>query len=210
MSTLLYVQGSPRVDRSHSRAVADAFVTQWAAAGEDREVVSLDVFTADLPAFDGAAVDAKYAIMHGQKPTDEQQSAWQAVESLIQQFKQADKYVFAVPMWNFGIPYRLKQYFDLITQPGLTFSFSPETGYQGLVTGKPALVVHARGGAYAPGSPAAAYDMEKPYIEQILGFLGFVDVRAILVEPTLQEGPEAARDYQTRATAAALEHLATF
>jgi len=28
-------------------------------------------------------------------------------------------------MWNFGIPYKLKQWFDLIVQPGLTFGFDP-------------------------------------------------------------------------------------
>ena len=53
-------------------------------------------------------------------------------------------------MWNFGIPYILKHYIDLIVQPGLTFSFSPSEGYKGLVTGKPVTVVYARGGAYGP------------------------------------------------------------
>ena len=56
----------------------------------------------------------------------------------IEQFVNADKFLLAIPMWNFGIPYRLKQYLDVILQPGYTFSFSPETGYSGLVTGKPA------------------------------------------------------------------------
>ncbi len=41
----------------------------------------------------------------------------------------ADHYVFAVPIWNGGLPYRLKQYIDIITQLGISFNFDPEKGY---------------------------------------------------------------------------------
>lgn len=88
-------------------------------------------------------------------------------------------------MWNFSIPYKLKHYIDLLAQPGLTFSFTPEKGYQGLVTGKPLTVIYARGGAYGPGSGAEGYDQQSTYIKQIFGFIGFINIREILVEPTL-------------------------
>jgi FMN-dependent NADH-azoreductase len=95
-------------------------------------------------------------------------------------------------MWNFGIPYRLKQYIDIITQPGLTFSYDPEKGYTGLVTGKPVLFVLARGGEYPEGTPAVAFDHQTSYLKTIFAFMGFTDMSAILVEPTLMAGPEAA------------------
>ena len=38
---------------------------------------------------------------------------------------QADRVLISTPMWNFGIPYKLKQWFDLIVQPGITFRFDP-------------------------------------------------------------------------------------
>ena len=41
----------------------------------------------------------------------------------------ADRVLISTPMWNFGIPYKLKQCFDLIIQPGLTFRFDPARGY---------------------------------------------------------------------------------
>ncbi len=156
MATVLYIKASPRGGRSHSLAVADAFVETYRAAHPGDEVKTLDVFKADLPAFDGLAVQAKYTILHGQKHTAEELAAWQAVEAVIAEFKAADKYVFAVPMWNFGIPYRLKQYLDLLIQPGYTFSYSPEKGYTGLVTGKPVFVAYARGGEYPEGTPGEA------------------------------------------------------
>jgi FMN-dependent NADH-azoreductase len=88
-------------------------------------------------------------------------------------------------MWNFGIPYKLKHYIDLLVQPGLTFSFSPEAGYKGLVTGKPVVAIYARGGAYGPGSGGEGYDQQSSYLKQILGFIGFTDIKEIFVEPTL-------------------------
>ena len=71
---------------------------------------------------------------------------------MIERFKSADWYLFSLPMWNFGVPYVLKHLIDVIVQPGLTFSFSPTEGYKGLVTGKKAVAVYARGGAYGSGS----------------------------------------------------------
>jgi FMN-dependent NADH-azoreductase len=88
-------------------------------------------------------------------------------------------------MWNFGIPYKLKHYIDIIVQPGYTFSFSPEEGYKGLVTGKPIAAIYARGGAYGPDTGMASYDLQKTYLELVLGFIGFSDFQAIAVEETL-------------------------
>ena len=146
---------------------------------------TLDLWQAGLPEFDGATIDAKYAILHGQNPTPEQLQAWQAVVKIADHFKSADKYVFSLPMWNFGIPYKLKHFIDVLMQPGLTFSFSPETGYKGLVPGKPLVAVYARGGAYGAGTGMEAYDAQSPYLKQALGFIGFTDIKEIFVEPTM-------------------------
>jgi FMN-dependent NADH-azoreductase len=88
---------------------------------------------------------------------------------------------------NAPIPSKLKHYIDIITQPGLSFSFSPETGYSGLVTGKPAAVIYARGGEYSSSDAAAGMDFQKRYLEMWLGFIGFTDITSILVEPTLSD-----------------------
>lgn len=192
MSRLLYIQASPRGQRSHSVAVTDAFIEAYEQKHPDDEIVILNVFDAPIPNFDGLAVQAKYTILHGKPHSQAEQEAWKDVEQMIEQFTSADKYVLAVPMWNFSIPYRLKQYIDLLVQPGYTFSYSEDTGYQGLVSGKPILVVFARGGEYPPSSEAEAFDLQTKYIELIFGFIGFKDIRSVVVEPTLQGGPDVA------------------
>jgi len=193
MSKLFYIQASPRAGRSHSMAVADAFVEAYRENNPTDEIVTLDIFKRELVPFDGLAVQAKYTILHGQKHSQQEVNAWKAVEAIIEEFKSADKYVMAVPMWNFGIPYRLKHYIDIIVQPGYTFSYTPEEGYKGLVTGKPVFVAYARGGEYPPGTDYEAFDLQKRYLEMILGFMGFTDIRSIVVEPTLMGGPEVAK-----------------
>ncbi len=205
MAKVLYLKASPRGSRSHSCAVADAFVEAYREKNPRDEIVTIDLFAKELMPFDGFAVQAKYNVMHGVSPTSEEKAAWSKVEKYIAEFKAADKYVVAVPMWNFGIPYRLKQYLDILMQPGLTFSFSPTEGYKGLVTGKRAFVAYARGGEYAAGTPAAAYDHQKSYFELALGFMGITDVRSVIIEPTLQGGPEVAKEKQSTAIAQAWE-----
>ncbi|MGD8500928.1 MAG: NAD(P)H-dependent oxidoreductase [Phycisphaerales bacterium] len=193
MGKLLYIQASPRVQRSYSIAVADAFVGEYQRKHPDDEIMTLNIFERSIPNFDGLAVQAKYTILHGQSHSQEELQVWKNVEEVIEQFTSADKYVLAVPMWNFSIPYRLKQYIDILVQPGHTFSYSEEKGYEGLVVGKPLLAVYARGGEYPPGRGAEAFDLQTKYIELIFGFMGFKDIRTVTVEPTLQGGPDVAK-----------------
>jgi FMN-dependent NADH-azoreductase len=189
MSKLLHISASLRGDRSASITVARHFIDSYRAAHPGDTVETLDLWQAGLPEFDGAAIDAKYAVMHGEKPTPEETAAWARVTEIADQFKAADKYVFSLPMWNFGVPYKLKHWIDVVVQPGLTFGFSPETGYKGLVTGKRAAVIYARGGAYGPGSGMESYDLQSPYLKQVLGFIGLTEVKDIFVEPT-ESGPK--------------------
>ena len=185
MSRLLYIETSPRKDRSASIEAAKTFIGEYKRTHPEDVVETLDLWTTHLPEFDGHVIDSKYAILHGLEHTDEQRQAWKGVEDVIGKFNEADKYLFSLPMWNFGIPYKLKHYIDVIVQPGYTFSFSPEEGYKGLITDKPIAVIYARGGAYGPGTGAESYDLQKAYLEHILGFIGFKDFQTLLVEPTL-------------------------
>ncbi len=190
MNRLLYIQASPRGKHSYCIGVADAFIKAYKRKYPDDNIATLNVFDASIPNFDGLAVQAKYTILHGKPHSKEESQAWKDVEKVIEQFTSADKYVLAVPMWNFSIPYRLKQYIDILIQPGYTFSYNEDTGYQGLVVGKPMLVVYSRGGEYAAGSEAEVFDLQTKYLELIFKFIGFEDIRSVVVEPTLQSGPD--------------------
>lgn len=210
MNSLLYIQASPIVDRSYCITVADAFIKTYRQNHPNDKIITLNVFNNPIPHFDGLAVHAKYTILHGQSHSKKEQQAWKNVEEVIEQFISADRYVLAVPMWNFSIPYRLKQYIDLLVQPGYTFSYSQEEGYKGLVVGKPLLAVYARGGEYPLGSKSEMFDLQKKYIELIFGFIGFENVRSVVIEPTLQGGPQIASAKRHEAIDKAKEIALTF
>jgi len=210
MATVLHIQASERGAESFSIRLAQAFLKSYLESHPRDSVKTLDLAKQTIPEFGALAISAKYRILYGKSYSDEESLVWKAVEATIEDLKKAKKLVISSPMWNFGIPYRLKQYFDVIVQPGYTFSYSPEEGYKGLVTGRPAMLILARGGEYAPGTEAAAYDFQRPYLESILSFIGFTAIDSIVVEPTLQGGPEVASQKLAQAISIAGEKAKTF
>lgn len=185
MAKLLYIESSPRKERSASIAISKAFLQEYRATHPDDEVFVLDLWKLAMPEFSNEVIDAKYSIMHGKSPSESQKNAWKAVEDIIAQFKSFDKYVISLPMWNYGIPYKLKHYIDILVQPGYTFSFSKEQGYKGLVVDKKMLVIYARGGAYGAETGAQDFDLQTRYMNTVLQFIGFQNIQSILIEPTL-------------------------
>jgi FMN-dependent NADH-azoreductase len=199
MATILHIRGTVTPELSYSLRAAEAFLESYRESHPGDRVDTLDLAKDPIPDFLELVARGKYRILHGQPHSREEAEAWKAVVAEIERLKKADKLLISSPMWNFGIPYRLKQYLDVIVQPGYTFAYSPEKGYTGLVTGRPALLILARGGEYLPGTGAAAFDFQRPYLEFILRFIGFTDISTILVEPTLMAGPKVADEKLAKA-----------
>ena len=209
MATLLHVKVSVLGKLSFSIRLAEAFLESYRASHAGDKVATLDLAKDRIPEFGRLAVSAKYRILHGQPHTKVEARAWQSVVRTIEDLKQADKLLVSCPMWNFSIPYRLKHYLDVVAQPGYTFSYTPEEGYKGLLTGRKAMLILARGGEYKPGTPTAAYDFQKPYLEGILGFMGY-SVDSLVVEPTLMAGPQVAEEKLAEAIPIAREKAKAF
>ena len=190
MAKLLYIQASPMGSLSFSIRAAQAFLAVYRQANPNDTIEMLDLWSADIPAFDFTSASGKYKIMRGLPHSPEEASAWAKVTACIDQFKSADKVVLSTGMWNFSIPYRLKQYVDIVVQPGFTFAVDPEKGYIGLVTGRPLQLILASGGEYPPGTAMADYDFQKPYVEMIFRFMGFTDIRSLRVEGTLSRAAD--------------------
>jgi FMN-dependent NADH-azoreductase len=101
-------------------------------------------------------------------------------DQLTDELLEADLLVIATPMWNFGIPSALKAWIDLVVRPGRTFQYS-DGGVLGLAKNKKAILVLASGGVFSEG-PWRPWDFVEPYLRQILGFIGIVDVQTVRVE----------------------------
>lgn len=194
---LLHIVASPRAEHSASTHVAKAFVDGWREKhGAHASVETLDIWQLDLPAFDGAALEAKYAGIRGEARSTEQEAAWARMTQLAGHFLQADTILFSVPMWNFGIPYKLKHLIDAVSHKDLLFSFD-ERGLVGLLGGKKVVAVESRGVALGPDYPASDFDFQGAYLKTWARMVGIVDFHSVTVEKTL-----AGRDSDLAARAA--------
>ncbi|MFM0503413.1 FMN-dependent NADH-azoreductase [Paraburkholderia caffeinilytica] len=195
MTRVLYIEGSPNKGYSASIEVCNAFLDAYRLAHPDHVIEKLDIWDLAMPEFDGDALAAKYAGLNGTALTPAQAAAWQRIEELAAPFHAADKLLFGVPLWNFSIPYKLKHLIDVISQKDVLFTFD-SSGFAGMLRGKKAAVVYARGLSYtSPGSftPASEFDLQRPYMETWLKFVGVQDVVGIVVERTLF-GPDGKAD----------------
>ncbi len=203
MPRLLHILASPRGAASKSNALAAAFAEQKRTTAPGYEIDTLDLWKEDLPPFDGDFAAAKMTFFGDGEMDPVKKAAWDRVSEITQRFLAADHYVISVPMWNGGVPYQLKHYIDIITQPGLLFGFDPAKGYFGLLENKKATVV-TTSGVWAPGAaPAYGTDFHSNYLEWWLQLIGVSQIDLVRYQPTLltedpQKGFDAAAETLTR------------
>ena len=189
-----YIECSPRGERSHSTKIAQAYIEQAKKNIPDLELNHINLWSLNLPEFDGDMLNAKYSVISGTDPSAEEVSAWSNVKNIFDEFNNADHYLFSVPMWNFNIPYKLKHYIDIITQPGMSWSYTPEDGYKGLMTDKTATIIYSTGDGYGEGTGFESFDMQKPYVNLWLTFLGFKKIERVVVDRTLFDAETAEKN----------------
>ena len=205
MTTLLHISASPRGARSESLALAETFLSVYRDAHPDAEIRTWDLWDGALPEFGPAAAHAKMAVFAGADPMGEQAAAWRAARAAFDRFAAADSYLFSVPMWNAGIPYILKQFIDVISQPGMVFSFDPEGGYTGLLDGRKAALVYTSA-VYGHGRPPSfGSDFQAPYLRDWLNWVGIEDITEVEFRPNLAT---ADADFLRRAAHAAARDAA--
>jgi FMN-dependent NADH-azoreductase len=144
----------------------------------------MDIWRETLPEFAGDTLEAKYARLGGRQFSGAERDAFAVLERMAMRFALADRVLISTPMWNFAIPYKLKQWFDLIVQPGLTFRFDPAQGYLPLLKNRPTVVILASGSDFVTGMNRGRIDMATPYLREALRFIGVSDVRFALIGPT--------------------------
>lgn len=178
---VLHVIGSPKGEASASTRMAEAFLDQYCLENPHDSVTTLDVWSADLPEYDGELAAAKLAPLIGEPLTPTQIAAWDRVLAIVETFASHSKIVISTPMWNFALPYRLKHYIDLLVQPGVTFGLDDAFEHIGLLDDRPVQLILTRSSAFTDDSPD---DFQLSYLTHILGFIGLHDVKSLVFEGT--------------------------
>ena len=175
MSHVLIIESSARQQDSFSRQLTQQFIQQWHEAHPGDTITVRDLAVSPVPHLDANLLGG-WMKPEAQRSAEEQASLQRSNE-LTDELLAADVLVMAAPMYNFAIPSTLKAWLDHVLRAGVTFKYT-ESGPQGLLTGKKAYVLTARGGIYA-GSTA---DHQEPYLRQVMAFVGIHDVTFIHAE----------------------------
>lgn len=203
---VLNIVSSPRGSKSASIAIADAFLAAYCSEHPHVEVDTLNVWTEDLPDFDGDAIEAKYKGVSGATMDEAEAEIWTKIQALVQRFQAADRVLVGAPMWNFSHPYKLKQLIDLVSQRNMLFTFDGRS-FGPMLSVTRALVISTRGQSYDDEGPTpeSHFDHQSDYLTFWLKFIGVIDVRTMVVEHTWDDdGDERLASGRARAAALAL------
>jgi len=192
MSVLLFISASPKGARSASGRIACAFIDAYREKHPEDTISKIELFQHELPEFGNLETEAKFAPIFGEQITQAHRTAWKRIEDEIETFKSADKILLASPMWNFGLPYKLKHYIDILVQPALTFGYDRERMvHLGLVKNKPLQLILTRS-SILPGDFS---DFQLPYLKYVFEFIGIHDIRVITAWQTTKPSQEEREAY---------------
>jgi len=175
MSRVLIIESSARQQDSVSRQLTQTFISQWQTAHPNDQITVRDLAVNPVPHLDINLLGGW--MKPAEQRSDIEQASLERSNQLTDELLAADVLVMAAPMYNFAIPSTLKAWLDHVLRAGVTFKYT-DTGPQGLLSGKRAYVLTARGGIYA-GSTA---DHQEPYLRQVMAFIGIHDVTFIHAE----------------------------
>ena len=170
----LVITSSILAENGQSIALANRFIEQ-ASTRNDVNVTQRDVVKTSLAHLDISELGA-WQVAAAERSAEQQALAARSDE-LLAELRANDVLVIAVPMYNLGIPSQLKAWFDRVLRAGETFRYT-ENGPQGLVEGKRAIILAARGGQYA----GTEFDSQTPHLKAMLGLMGIKEVDVVYAE----------------------------
>ena len=179
---VLHIQSSPRGENSNSIALTRAFIAASRKVLPTINEDVLNIWDEKLPEFDAASIGAKYKAIKHELMTEAESRTWNRILELIERFQRADRIVLGLPMWNFSIPYKLKQLIDLTAQRNYLFTYDGKEYGPSLNIAK-ALVVYTRGSEYREGTPIPpSFDHQAPYIDFWLRMIGVREIQSVVVD----------------------------
>lgn len=174
MTTLLHIDASVGGDASLSRQASARLVSGQGAT----RVITRDLAATPLPQITGEWAAAR--LVPADALSDAERAELELSDALVAELEAADTIVIGLPIYNFGMPASLKAWVDLVARPKRTFQYT-ETGPEGLLKGKRAIIAVASGGTKV-GSDA---DFASTHLRFVLGFLGITDVEVVVAKDVL-------------------------
>jgi len=189
MEKLLVINAHPKVDdaSSVSLQVLRRFLEAYRKLAPEAPIEQIDLYREFLPGIDRIVLSAwgKMGLIRGVSPaanqglTAEEHRLAARMEEILRQFKSARKYVIAMPLHNFNVPSKLKDYMDNILIAKETFAYT-ENGAVGLLTdGRSVLVIQSSDGIYTNNNWFTEVEYSHKYLKSMFDFMGVKNYRII-------------------------------
>jgi FMN-dependent NADH-azoreductase len=186
MGNLLIIDANPKKDvkTSFSKRVSIQFLKEYREFnGEDR-VETIELYHDDIPVVDDVVLTARGKLASGESLTQHESTVVNRMDQILQQFKKATKYVIVLPLFNFNIPSKLKDYLDNVVIARETFKFT-ENGVVGLLNdGRKVLVIQGSGGVYTNNDWYTDAEYSHKYLQFIFSFFGVTDYTIVRAQGT--------------------------
>jgi FMN-dependent NADH-azoreductase len=188
MKKILYITvNSKPEEMSASKTVGRAFVNRFLELHSDFILEELNLYDSHIPRLEYQYFEKRNAMVKEEdfnKLDKKQQEEVHKIVKLTDQFKEADMYVIAAPMWSLSFPAPLKEYIDCVVMDGKTISIH-EDKIEGLLNDKPRGMVYIQSsGANISWIIRNVMNKGLNYILDIMGTMGIKRIEELLVDGT--------------------------
>ncbi|MFC9775860.1 FMN-dependent NADH-azoreductase [Paenibacillus chitinolyticus] len=206
MEKLLVINAHPKVDddSSVSLMVLHHFQKTYQKMNPEGLIEQIDLYRDYVPCIDHVFLSVREKIRGGGRLTEEEQRLASRMSEILQQFKSAKKYVIAMPLHNFNVPSKLKDYMDNILIPRETYAYTDKGSVGLLKDGRNVLVIQASDGIYTNQDWYAEVEYSHKFLEAMFNFMG-VDYQIIRAQGNyfLKRHEVLAKAFKEAETAAA-------
>ncbi len=188
MKKLLYITVNSKPEElSTSKTVGRTFVNKFLEKHKEFILEELDLYQCHIPRLEYEYFEKRNCMIKEEdfsKLNEKQQEEVHKIVKLVDQFKEADLYVIAAPMWSLSFPAPLKEYIDCIVMDGKTIKIS-ENKMEGLLNDKPRSMVYIQSsGAPIPWMLRSIFNKGLDYVRDIMKYIGIKKFEELLVDGT--------------------------
>jgi Acyl carrier protein phosphodiesterase len=180
LENLLVMNAHPKwdSDTSVSLQVLRHFLEAYKRRHPESTVEQIDLYREYIPCIDRTFLTLQEKKRREERLTEEERTLDSRMSELMRQFKKAKRYVIAMPLHNFNVPSKLKDYIDNILIAKETFAYTDKGSVGLLNDGRKLLVIQASDGIYTNQDWYSEVEYSHQYLKSMFNFMG-VDYQII-------------------------------
>ena len=200
MKKLLYITVNSKPEElSASKTVGRSLVNKFLKEHVDFQLEELDLYKCHIPRLEYQYFEKRNCMIKEDdfnKLNEKEKEEVHKMVKLADQFKEADLYVIAAPMWSLSFPSVLKEYIDCIVMEGKTIHIENDT-VEGLLTDKERGMIYIQSsGGSIPWFLKTVMNKGLNYVHDIMKFIGIKRFEELLVDGTGSSEEEKTQSIQ--------------